>query len=96
MSPVMLHVLLSLVGSRNAIRGPAYFSVDLALHKRFALPWHQHRLEFRVIALNAFNTVSFSTGYFQNTRSLSSATFGALAGLAGSPRQLEFALRYEF
>jgi hypothetical protein len=84
------------VGSRNVIRGPAYFSLDLGLHKRVDLPWQGHQLEFRAIAFNALNTVNFATGYFQNTRSLNSATFGALNGLAGSPRQMEFALRYEF
>jgi hypothetical protein len=84
-------------GSRNAIRGPAYFAVDLGVHKRFALPWAlQHRLELRAIVFNALNSVNFATSYFQNTRSLNSATFGTLGGLAGSPRQAEFAIRYEF
>jgi hypothetical protein len=85
-------------GSRNVLTGPAYFTVDMGLHKRFQLPWREnHRIEVRGIAFNAFNNVNFATGYFQGSRNLSATNnFGRLTGTAGGGRQIEFAFRYEF
>jgi len=85
-------------GTRNAVRGPGYFNVDLGVQKRFRLPWKEtHALEFRAIAFNAFNNVNFAAGYFQSSlRINSTSTFGRLNATAGGSRQFEFALRYEF
>jgi len=85
------------VGSRNVIRGPAYFSIDLGLHKRFQAPWSERqRLEFRAVAFNALNQVNLATGFFQGSRSIDASDFGRLTNTAGGGRQFEFALRYEF
>jgi hypothetical protein len=85
------------VGSRNALRGPSYFSLDVGIHKRIALPGGpSRRLELRATAFNLLNTVNFATTYFQNTRSLNSGNFGRLSSTAGGARQMELALRYEF
>lgn len=86
------------VGSRNALRGPGYFVMDLGLRKDTRLPWNPaHRLVFRVDAFNVLNSVSFSTtGIDLNALS---ATFGQIrntAGPRGGARELEFGLRYEF
>lgn len=94
------------VGSRNVLRSPAYFSVDLGLDKRFDLPWGEnHRLVFRWEAFNLFNNVNFGTvfrGQLEGSIDLdvdSQATFGriiATAGPRGGAREMQFALRYEF
>lgn len=89
------------VGSRNAIRGPGAFTLDLAVHKRFKLPWgDSHRLEFRGAAFNAFNNVNFATQFFNsNLRIDRPANFGNLTGTSGprgGSREIELAVRYDF
>jgi hypothetical protein len=86
------------VGSRNGLRGPGYFAVDLGLHKQFRLPWGEsHRLEFRWQAFNAFNNVNFSsTGIELRSTQTSFGRFSATAGPRGGAREMEFALRYSF
>jgi hypothetical protein len=57
-------------GSRNMIRGPAYFNTDLGLGKSFTMPWSEkQRLQFRIEAFNAFNNVNFDStaGQFSTT-----------------------------
>jgi hypothetical protein len=86
-------------GSRNTLRSPGYFTVDMGLHKSFQLPWaeRRHRLEFRWDAFNVFNQVNFSTTSIDLTGT--SATFGRIsstAGPRGGAREMEFALRYQF
>jgi hypothetical protein len=85
-------------GSRNAFRGPAYFVVDLGLHKQFRLPWSERqRLEFRWQAFNAFNNVNFSTvGIELRATQASFGRITATAGPRGGAREMEFALRYTF
>lgn len=86
------------IGSRNALRGPGYFVMDLGVRKDTRLPWHRsHRLVVRVDAFNVLNTVNYSTtGLDLNALS---ATFGQIrntAGARGGARELEFGVRYEF
>ena len=90
--------LPGLPGSRNALIGPAFASLDMGINKSFRLTERQ-RLQFRVTAFNLFNSVNFS----DNTLSLdptSPATFGTFTGTANQGqafgRQIEFAARYEF
>jgi hypothetical protein len=90
--------LPGLPGSRNALTGPAYASLDLGINKSFRVTEHQ-RLQIRVTAFNVFNSVNFN----DNTLSLdptSPATFGTFTGTASQGqafgRQVEFAVRYDF
>ena len=99
-------------GTRNAIRGPGYFSTDAGVYKSFVLPWGQERqrLQFRVTAFNVFNNVNFSAGAPFAPGNVSGwngltldptspATFGQItqtAGPRGGAREMEMALRYEF
>jgi hypothetical protein len=86
------------VGTRNAVRGPAYSNVDTGLHKEFKLPIEGHSLEFRWTVFNAFNTVNFSPGDIDFDIE-AGATFGRIystAGPRGGAREMEFALRYSF
>ncbi len=83
-------------GSRNTLRGNGFFNVDTGLYKNFSMPWSEkQKLQFRWEAYNVTNTVRFDP----NTANLSltsTAKFGQLSGLLGSPRQMEFALRFTF
>lgn len=87
------------VGARNIIRGDNLINFDLTLAKFFTLPWGpadgKHKIQFRAEAFNAFNHVNFGSP----SLSLSTpATFGEITTLqtGTAPRQLQFALRYEF
>ncbi|HVP47560.1 MAG TPA: carboxypeptidase-like regulatory domain-containing protein [Bryobacteraceae bacterium] len=79
-------------GTRAILRLPGQKNVDLALSKRFALPWEGHSLQFRAEAFNAFNNVNF----IQPSLALYNATtFGEFTNTT-TPRVMQFALRYEF
>jgi len=81
------------VGARNLVRGPRSLNFDLALGKRFTLPFEGHSVQFRAEAFNAFNTVNWN-----NPSSLTLAnptTFGQITGAADA-RVMQFVLRYEF
>lgn len=88
--------LPGLPGSRNALHGPAYASLDMGVHKNFRL-WREHqRLQLRATAFNIFNSVNFSdTGLsLDPTRP---STFGQFSSTAaGRGREMEFAARLEF
>ena len=86
------------VGTRNAVRGPAYSNVDTGLHKEFKLPMEGHSLQFRWTVFNAFNTVNFNPSDIDFDIE-AGATFGRIystAGPRGGAREMEFALRYSF
>lgn len=89
------------VGSRNAIRAPAYSTFDFGLNKRIYLPWNEkHNVELRATVFNLFNTVNFSERPGENQFSLSSSdNFGRITqtvGPRGGAREMEFAIRYTF
>jgi Carboxypeptidase regulatory-like domain len=92
-------------GSRNVIRGDGYAGLDMALNKRWKLPFEGHTLQFRwevfnVPNLNRFNVASgLQTGAAcACIASLQQAppAFGDYTGLLTQPRVMQFALRYEF
>ena len=82
-------------GQRNGVRGDGYFTIDLGVHKNFAMPWEGHRLQFRWDTFNITNTPSFDIGaeYFSIGQG---SSFGKYSYLLTKPRRMEFALRYEF
>ena len=86
-------------GSRNSIRGPAYFVTDMGVYKNFSMPWKEsQRLQFRVTAFNVFNNVNFSDVAL-SLDPTSPNTFGQFvqtAGPRGGQREMEFAVRFEF
>jgi hypothetical protein len=49
------------VGTRNAIRGGRFFTIDLGISKSFRMPLEKHRLQFRLEIFNLTNTVSFAS-----------------------------------
>ena len=92
------------MGSRNDLRGPHFFDLDLGLGKTFPLYREQWNLKFRVDAFNAFNHPNFQSPVFQNNMSLVSPPdeFGVVPGTVtpnGSDqaaRVLQGSLRLEF
>jgi hypothetical protein len=83
-------------GSRNTLRGDGFFNIDTGLYKNFTMPWSEkQKLQFRWEAYNVTNTVRFDPNS-ANLSLTSTAKFGQLTNTLGSPRQMEFALRYSF
>jgi hypothetical protein len=79
-------------GSRAILRLAPITNFDLAVAKSFALPWEGHRIQLRAEAYNAFNKVSF----INPSLALSNpSTFGEFQSTM-PPREMQFALRYEF
>jgi hypothetical protein len=83
-------------GSRDSLRGEGFFNIDSGLYKSFTMPYNEHhKLQFRWEAYNVTNSVRFDPNS-ANLSLTSTAKFGQLTGQLGSPRQMEFALRYTF
>lgn len=76
------------VGPTVNIRNDGIKNFDLSLFKQFR-PLERMAVQFRVEALNAFNTPRFGS---PNT-SVTSTTFGQITSQANSPRQLQFGLK---
>ncbi len=80
------------VGTRAAVRLAGMVNFDIGVAKSFALPWEGQRIQFRAEAYNAFNNVNFiqpSLALYNPT------TFGEYQNTM-PPREMQFALRYEF
>ena len=92
------------MGSRNNLRGPGYFNLDLGIGKTFPLYPEGVNLKFHVDAFNALNHPNFAPPVFQNNMSLvnSPIQFGTIPGTVipnGSDqaaRVLQGSLRIEF
>jgi len=88
-------------GDRNLLRYPGYIDLDLGLAKTFKMPWNEnHSVQFRVDTFNLTNTQKFtdvdSIFGLDPYRDTPSSTFGNFGGIQGSPRVIQFALRYDF
>jgi Carboxypeptidase regulatory-like domain len=91
-------------GSRNVVRGDGYADLDMALSKRWKMPFEGQSLQFRwevfnVPNLHRFNVLSgLGTSPCNCIASLQQVPqfFGAYTGLLTQPRVMQFALRYEF
>ena len=90
-------------GSRNTIRGDGLFNIDTGVYKTFTMPYSEkHKLQFRWESYNMTNSVRFDpAGSINGTSTLSanllsSSSFGKLSGQLGTPRSMQFALRYSF
>jgi hypothetical protein len=81
------------IGSRNVLRGPGFWNLDTALLKNFQMPWSEsHRLQIRWEAFNLFNHNSFGLP----NALITSPAFGQITTSASTPREMQFAIRYEF
>jgi len=94
------------VGDRNVLRLPGFFVVDAGLSKSFGMPWSEgHKLQFRWEVFNVTNTQRLDIqtvtrqnfGLPQDPQSTEPAsTFGNFDSIQGSPRVMQFGLRYTF
>jgi hypothetical protein len=92
------------MGSRNNLRGPGYFNIDLGVGKTFPLYREGVNLKFHVDAFNALNHPNFQSPSFQNNMALVAPPdeFGTIPGTVipnGSDqaaRVLQGSLRLEF
>ncbi len=83
-------------GDRNVLRTPGAFAINLSLSKEFYLYTihdNPHKLQFRWETFNLTNTAVMS-GVQLSVGSVSS--FGQFTSQLGSPRVMQFALRYSF
>ena len=82
-------------GSRNVLRGPRFFTIDLGVHKKFRLPWEGHKLELRWETFNLTNTPNFNG--FSLTLDNKDA-FGRFTSTTGDTgrRVMQFSLSYDF
>lgn len=91
-------------GDRNVLRIPSYVSLDMSLNKSFTMPWSErHKLQFRWEVFNLTNTQRMGTVADlaldidpQLSDSVPTAGFGNFTGIQGSPRVMQFGLRYTF
>jgi hypothetical protein len=91
-------------GSRNVIRGDGYAGLDMALSKRWMMPWEGQSLQFRWEVFNVPNLHRFNVESGLGTSACtciaslqqSASSFGDYTGLLTQPREMQFALRYEF
>lgn len=82
------------IGPRNIFRSDDLFNTDLALGKRFFMPFEGHTLQFRWEVFNAFNNVNFTQRDIQ--RRFDRPNVLGQYRFSTPPRIMQFALRYEF
>lgn len=83
------------VGGRNTFRSPGFWNWDMGLAKKIAMPWSEnHRLTLRVDAFNVFNQNFFNGPGL--TFDGEGGGFGIITTSASAPRELQFAVRYDF
>jgi len=91
-------------GDRNVLRAPSYVTLDMSLNKSFNMPWSEtHKLQFRWEVFNVTNTqrlgnvtdLSLDTDP-QLPGSTPTSGFGNFVTIQGTPRVMQFGLRYTF
>ena len=91
-------------GSRNLVRGDGYAGLDMALAKRWMLPHEGQSLQFRWEVFNVPNLHRFNVESGLGTSACTCIaslqqlpqSFGDYTGLLTQPREMQFALRFEF
>ena len=90
------------IESSNVIRMPGYSSLDLGLAKAFTMPWgEEHRLQVRAEAFNLLNYQSFGSTANQQIEidpqaNTPPADWWNFTSIQGTPRVIQFGLRYSF
>lgn len=83
-------------GARNQIRGAGYRGLDMALSKRWTMPWKESQtLQLRWEVFNVTNTPVFNVQTAQLAL-YDGPTFGDYTSLLNQPRVMQFALRFDF
>jgi hypothetical protein len=76
---------------RNAVTGPGYWNVDLAISRLITVTGSQ-RLELRLESFNLFNTFNWGNPL----TNFNAGTFGRITTQAGDPRIIQFGVKYDF
>ena len=76
---------------RNSVEGPAYWNIDLSIARRIAAGGSRH-VEVRLETFNLLNHFNWGNP----TVNLDAANFGQIQTQAGSPRVLQFGIKYGF
>jgi hypothetical protein len=94
------------VGDRNIFRIPSFITLDMGLGKSFSMPFNEnHKLQFRWEVFNVTNTQRLGAllatreglGLSQDPDlSTPPPVFGNFTGIQGSPRVMQFGLKYNF
>jgi hypothetical protein len=94
------------VGDRNIFRIPSYISMDMGLGKTFTMPYNEnHKMQFRWEVFNVTNTQHLGTllvtreglGLAQDPDlGTPPPVWGNFTGIQGSPRVMQFGLKYNF
>lgn len=90
------------IGSRNNLRGPQYFDMDMGIGKNIPITSDRVRMQFRTDAFNVFNHPNFSTPCTDITNStclfgtISSTEGTGIRNAASAARVLQVSLRIEF
>jgi hypothetical protein len=74
----------------NILREDSFKTLDFSLFKQFRIG--THRLQFRAEAFNVTNTASFNAP----NSAIDTAAGGRVTSTASAPRQMQFALKYDF
>ncbi len=89
-------------GIRNILRGMGFFQFDAGISKSFGMPWSENqKIIIRWETFNVTNT-QYLTGNADVTNGLDpqfgspSPSFYNFTGIQGTPRIMQFALRFEF
>ncbi|MDQ3754874.1 MAG: TonB-dependent receptor [Acidobacteriota bacterium] len=77
---------------RNTLRGPNLTNFDIALARTFDYFGEERNLELRWEVFNVLNTPQFGLP----ERNISSSSAGRISNLAGDPRVMQFALKFNF
>ncbi|HEV7644068.1 MAG TPA: TonB-dependent receptor [Pyrinomonadaceae bacterium] len=80
-------------GNRNVLRSGSYWGTDIAVLKNFKLPWEGQKIQVRWESYNAFNHNVFGIPAADIN---DPGTFGQITGSASTPREMQFAIRYDF
>ena len=88
-------------GDRNILRDPNYVVLDLGLYKTFSIT-EKHKITFRSEVFNVTNTqrltgiANFAAGVDPFKNGTPPSDFGRLTNIQGTPRVVQFAIRYDF
>jgi hypothetical protein len=82
-------------GTRDNLRGPHFWNLDVAVSKNFPLWTERYKLQFRAEAYNVLNHTNFG---LPNATDTAGPAFGQLTTEAGTEpdRVMQFALRFDF
>jgi hypothetical protein len=81
------------IGNRNAFRGPSFTELDSVVMKKFPISEKWGAIQLRWEAYNLFNSNYFNT---PSVVAITSGSLGSITSSASSPREMQFAIRWDF